>query len=204
MPRAELAGLFETLRTAPQVQSIDALRAKLQLFTPFVNANPPAVGRVDAGVAVGDGISADIIVPPGAPPFPTLIYLHGGGWSIGSPASHGKLARQLCVGAGAVVVAVDYRLPVAPVPLPELGHGRLFFERRYSVPLAALFAVFGLLALCGLPMPYHPVFNVGRFELASRNRFFLCIEARDPRFDREHTRRFLEGMNPRGVYDVDH
>jgi acetyl esterase len=119
MPRAELAGLFETLRGAPQMQSIDALRAHLQLFTPFVNANPPAVGRVDVGVALGDGISADIIVPPGAPPFPTLIYLHGGGWSIGSPASHGKLTRQLCVGAGAVVVAVDYRLaPEHPFPTP--------------------------------------------------------------------------------------
>ncbi len=73
-----------------------------------------------------------------------------------------------------------------------------------TVLVAALSALFGLLVLNKLPRPYHPVFNVPRFELASRNRFFLCIEARDPRFDREGTRRFLQGLSPRGVYDVEH
>jgi hypothetical protein len=71
-----------------------------------------------------------------------------------------------------------------------------------TILVAALSAVLGMLALNGLPMPYHPVFGVPRFALASRNRFFLCIEARDPRFHPDETRRFLETLNPREVTTV--
>jgi hypothetical protein len=67
---------------------------------------------------------------------------------------------------------------------------------------AALAAVLGMLALNGLPMPYHPVFNHQRFALASRNRFFLCIEARDRKFNLERTRGFLEALGPREVTTV--
>jgi Protein of unknown function (DUF3341) len=72
-----------------------------------------------------------------------------------------------------------------------------------TILIAALFAFLGVLALNGLPMPYHPVFNVDRFELASRNRFFLCIEAADPKFDSDATRKFLERMGSQGVYEVE-
>ena len=68
---------------------------------------------------------------------------------------------------------------------------------------AAFAAVFGMLAMNGLPRPHHPVFNVPAFALASRNRFFLCIQANDPKFDPEATRRFLQGLNPKEVSDVE-
>jgi hypothetical protein len=71
-----------------------------------------------------------------------------------------------------------------------------------TVLFAALTAVLGMLALNRLPMPYHPVFNAPRFALATRDRFFLCIEAADAKFDAAVTRRFLESCNPREVTDV--
>jgi len=67
---------------------------------------------------------------------------------------------------------------------------------------AALAAFFGYLILNGLPRLHHPVFNARDFDLATRNRFFLCVEAADPRFDRSATQRFLESLAPLRVTEV--
>jgi Alternative complex III, ActD subunit len=72
-----------------------------------------------------------------------------------------------------------------------------------TILVAALFAALGMLALNRLPMPHHPLFNEPRFALASRNRFFICIEARDPRFDPDAVHDLLEGLGPIGVYEIE-
>jgi len=71
-----------------------------------------------------------------------------------------------------------------------------------TILFAGISAVVGTLAMNGLPLPYHPVFNVERFSRVSQDRFFLCIEATDPRFDREHTYQFLAGLRPLAIEEV--
>jgi hypothetical protein len=96
--------------------------------------------------------------------------------------------------------ALQYWTSVIDYPI-NIGGRPLNAWQAFVVPafettvlFAAVAAVVGMLALNGLPQPYHPVFNSPAFATASRDRFFLCIEAADPRFDREATRRFLEDL----------
>jgi hypothetical protein len=71
-----------------------------------------------------------------------------------------------------------------------------------TILLAAFGAVFGMLALNGLPMPYHPVFNVSRFDQASRDKFFLVVQARDPKFEIDRVWDFLETLGPKEITEV--
>ncbi len=71
-----------------------------------------------------------------------------------------------------------------------------------TILFGGISALFGMLALNGLPMPYHPVFNVSRFALASKDRFFLIVFSSDKKYNPAETRRFLEGLEPRSVSEV--
>jgi hypothetical protein len=100
-------------------------------------------------------------------------------------------------------MAVDYPFNIGgrpqnswPVFIP------ITFE--LMVLVASFAALLGMLFLNGLPRPHHPVFNVPQFARASQDRFFLCIEATDPRFDREGTRQFLMGLHATEVTEVPH
>ena len=126
---------------------------------------------------------------------------------------HGSHVPKVVLGGGLFGLAAGWGLQywASVVEYPMNIGGRPFnswpafvvpsFET--TVLFAAFGAVFGMLALNGLPQPYHPVFNVPSFGAASRDRFFLCIEAGDPKFDRAATRAFLESLGAADVAEVE-
>ena len=114
----------------------------------------------------------------------------------------GVTGMLLGLGLQVFIHYVDYPLNIGGRPYLSWPS---FIPPAYelTILLAGFTAVFGMLVLNGLPRPYHPVFNVPRFSLAMREKFFLLIEAADPKFDHESTRAFMQGLNPQEVFDVD-
>ena len=98
--------------------------------------------------------------------------------------------------------AVSYPLNVGGRPLHSWpAFVPITFE--LTVLFAAIAGLIGMLAMNGLPKPYHPVFNAPEFKLASQTRFFLCIEADDHVFNAEEVRKFLHSLGPLSVVEVE-
>jgi hypothetical protein len=96
---------------------------------------------------------------------------------------------------------IDYPLNIGGKPYHSWP-SFIIITFEMTILFAGISAVFGMLALNGLPQPYHPVFNVPRFALASKDRFFLIVFSSDPKFDPKTTRTFLEGLSPRSISEV--
>jgi hypothetical protein len=111
----------------------------------------------------------------------------------------------MCAGLGLQVWVSAFAYPLNVGGRPYLSWP-MFVPVTFELTIlfAALAAVIGMFMLNGLPMPYHPVFNVARFvEHASQDKFFLAIEATDPKFNLEATRTFLQGLGAREINDVE-
>lgn len=128
----------------------------------------------------------------------------GKGWTSRTAFVGGLLGALVAFVWQYWVTVIDYPLNVGGKPLNSWpAYIPITFE--VTILIAGFFTILGMLWWNRLPMPYHPVFNVDRFELASNDRFFVIVASDDAKFDRTGTREFLEGLDDVvGVYDVDY
>jgi hypothetical protein len=123
---------------------------------------------------------------------------------------HNRLPLLVLLGGltgGALGYLLQYFVTVIYYPINVGGRPLHSWPEYFVITFECTILFAGLttvLGLCGLPMPYHPVFNAKRFALASRDRFFLCIESEDPLFERQKTAQFLESLDAKEVSEVAH
>jgi len=99
------------------------------------------------------------------------------------------------------IAAVDYPVNVGGRPFHSWP-SFIVVTFEMTILFGGIFAVLGMLALNGLPMPYHPVFNVPRFAMATKDRFFLIVFSTDAKYKPGEVRQFLESLGPRSISEV--
>jgi len=131
-----------------------------------------------------DGLAEALALPPSRVPLLTLL-----GGLIGGV---GAFFMQW------YTAVIDYPIDSGGRPLNSWP---AFIPATFELAVlgAALAAFAGMLMLNGLPRLRHPIFDAPDFHLASRDRFFLCVRAQDPRFDLEATKEWLTGLAPKRV-----
>jgi hypothetical protein len=177
-PRTPIYGIMAEFEKAQAI--LDATRRARQAGYRVMDAYTPYPV---------EGLALELEFPRTRVPFVVLV-----GGMVG--AASGFLMQYWSM-------AVDYPFNIGGRPTNSWpAFVPIMFE--VMVLVAAFAALFGMLFLNGLPRPHHPVFNVDRFVHASQDRFFLCIEATDPLFDRLGTKQFLDGLHPVEVVEVPH
>ena len=180
-------GLCFSASASPASRSLDC-RLRFSVSFPAEKAKVPLDGRVLLFIS-SDGSSEPRFQVSDGPNTQLVFGVDADGLAPGEPA-----VFDGCV--------FGYPLNIGGKPYNSWpSFIPITFE--LTILCAGLATVFGMLVLNGLPTPYHPVFNAPRFELATHNRFFLCIEARDPMFDAQKTRQFLESLKAYEVSEIE-
>src|SRR5260221_9286301 len=120
MTTAQLDGLVNLLRSrpAPNDKDVASARARFEKMADFLGGAPDAkCEKVNAG-----GVPAEWVMAPGCDTPRAILFLHGGGYAIGSINTHRRLAYDIPATSGARVLLIDFRL-AAEHPFPAAGHG---------------------------------------------------------------------------------